>query len=199
MYRKGCGKMKCKPYEAYGFLIVFGTLWAFCLVGLGITDGREGIIGAFFINIPMTYIILDTVILKWKTITLSKDGCAVKWFMLEKKYKWEELLLISHEYLPGRPSGEGIYFSVKEYKKNGKKVTPKDVRFSHDIFQCFYIFFLDDKDKESVLNYLMECGVNVEKGKNLLEKEKYETMMEVRTKVREKRKRRYLEETNKKG
>ena len=45
----------------------------------------------------------------------------------------------------------------------------------------------------------MECGVNVEKGKNLLEKEKYETMMEVRTKVREKRKRRYLEETNKKG
>ena len=57
-------------------------------------------------------------------------------------------------------------------------------------------FFLDDKDKESVLNYLMECGVNVEKGKNLLEKEKYETMMEVQTKIREKRKRRYLEEKN---
>ena len=57
-------------------------------------------------------------------------------------------------------------------------------------------FFLDDKDKESVLNYLIECGVNVEKGKNLLEKEKYETMMEVQTKIREKRKRRYLEEKN---
>ena len=48
MYRKWCGQMKCKPYEAYGFLIVFGTLWAFCLVGLGITNGREGIIGAFY-------------------------------------------------------------------------------------------------------------------------------------------------------
>ena len=66
MYRKWCGQMKCKPYEAYGFLIVFGTLWAFCLIGLGITNGREGIIGAFFINIPMTYMILDAVILKWK-------------------------------------------------------------------------------------------------------------------------------------
>lgn len=44
----------------------------------------------------------------------------------------------------------------------------------------------------------MKCGVNVEKGENLLEKEKYETMKEVRTKVREKRKRRYLEEKNKK-
>lgn len=140
--------MKCKPYEAYGFLIVFGTLWAFCLVGLGITNGREGIIGAFFINIPMTYMILDTVILKWKTITLSKDGCAVKWFMLERIYKWEELLLISHEYLPGRPSGEGIYFSVKEYKKNGKKLHQRMFVYHMTFFNAFIFFFWMTKTRK---------------------------------------------------
>lgn len=101
---------------------------------------QRGYYRGFFINIPMTYIILDAVILKWKTITLSKDGCAVKWFMLERKYKWEELVLISHEYLSGRPSGEGIYFSVKEYKKMEKKSHQRMFVY-HMTFLNAFIFF----------------------------------------------------------
>lgn len=86
---------------------------------------------------------------------------------------------------------EGIFFSTKLCRKSGKKITASYIQHSLDIFNCFCIFWMDEKEKEKVLNQLKEWGVEVITSPKLAEKEAYEQKLAEKINLREQRKKLY--------
>lgn len=193
--------MKLKPYEFWGYLPIVILLW-FVTIYTPIYDEINWEDANVWV--PIVWVLLMTgislilsvklVIMKLRVITIDKNGCVVEWLGMKRSYVWDDLLIVCHEIITTRNRKiarvEGVFFSTKAVKRNGKILTPDKIYTSNDIFHCFYYIFLNDEDRDRVLNYLKECGVKIEDGKELKKEEAYNIMVETRKKIRDERKKR---------
>ena len=126
-----------------------------------------------------------------RIIEISQDGCNVRWLFFFKRYRWEDITFICHgEVKRSRLIREGLFFSTKTFKRNGKKMTPNQVFHSLHFLECFYINF-EDKEQEEVLKCLKTWGVNYSVEESLLQRKSYERSLEEKIRMREERKRLY--------
>lgn len=126
-----------------------------------------------------------------RIIEISQEGCNVRLLFLKKRYRWDDIAFICYgEVKRSKSMSDGLFFSTKAVKKNGKKMTPYQVYHSLHFFECFYIFF-EDKKQEEILKCLNTWGVNYSVEESLLQRKSYERSLEEKIRMREERKRLY--------
>ena len=109
----------------------------------------------------------------------------------KKRYRWEDIAFICYgEVKCSKSMSDGLFFSTKAVKKNGKKMTPYKVYHSLHFWECFYIIF-EDKKQEEILKCLNTWGVNYSVEESLLQRKSYERSLEEKIRMREERKRLY--------
>ena len=152
-----------------------------------------------FINITIAIFFVILIIFPdFRVIELAEKGCIVRLFNIRKKIRWEDMVYVYRDVVSTRTDSiEGIFFSTKLCRKSGKKITASYIQHSLDIFNCFCIFWMDEKEKEKVLNQLKEWGVEVITSPKLAEKEAYEQKLAEKINLREQSKKLYKKEINK--
>ena len=79
----------------------------------------------------------------------NEEVCSVIIFK-EKTACVEDIAYICRDTVSAKTNSfEGIFFSTKLCRKSGKKITASYIQHSLDIFNCFCIFWMDEKEKES--------------------------------------------------
>ena len=146
-----------------------------------------------FINITIAIFFVILIIFPdFRVIELAEKGCIVRLFNIRKKIRWEDMVYVYRDVVSTRTDSiEGIFFSTKLCRKSGKKITASYIQHSLDIFNCFCIFWMDEKEKEKVLNQLKEWSVEVITSPKLAEKEAYEQKLAEKINLREQRKKLY--------
>lgn len=186
--------MKFRTIFVYLHFFVAVLLISMVIVGYF----SEDIVGVYKIalcvlfSIFSAFFIIFVLLPDFRVIELTEEGCSVNIFKVKKTHAWKDIVYICRDTVSTKTNSfEGIFFSTKLCRKSGKKITASYIQHSLDIFNCFCIFWMDEKEKEKVLNQLKEWGVEVITSPKLAEKEAYEQKLAEKINLREQRKKLY--------
>lgn len=149
-------------------------------------------------------VMLDMFVLsQLRILIFDKEGCTVQWLWMVKRHNWKDLHTKKNDYWVSRRSGyEGILFSAKTTKKLRKS---RKIFESIDYLNDFYVIFYEN-DKKSIsypakrnefISMLKNWEVELEKGRELVLKERRENALIMGMKKRKERIEAYNQKKNK--
>ena len=129
-------------------------------------------------------ILVCDVLSELRVLEMDEIGCTVSWFTFKKIHKWEDINIIREDYwVFGKQGYKGIVFSAK---KSSKRLSSKKIYRSCNFLNHFYVIFRvnDEKnysypvEKEEIMELFDRWNIEVERGRNIILKEKREMELE---------------------